>query len=183
MKARLSREEAENQSLRVQLALLGEEFEAYKKASQKADPASDPAQAESAPPAGPVKFAARVGEDRKFFSGRLVLTVADVNNLDQEAAVRLHYVDSAYRETNLVKVGEPLTVKMGDRESQYFLDQLKGSVAFFSFYESLPAKSQKGAGPKPDLEPEPKPDLEPKPDPDPDPEPKARSRSRAHGGG
>jgi hypothetical protein len=139
-KARLEREIAENKALRVQLGLQSQEIEDLKKSlfnagketGERADPANAPE---------PIKFAARVAEDKRFFDGRLVLTVVEVNNLDREIAVRLHFVDTAYRETTLIKVGQPLIFVMDDRENRFFLDQLKGSVAFFSFYENQ-AKDQ-----------------------------------------
>jgi hypothetical protein len=163
VRSRLAREEAENRSLRVQLALQSQEIEKFKASCPAASPApgrpgapagqsppdgSQNPNAAVQPPVrpGPVNYTFRAGENRTFFSGRLILTVVEINSLDQEAAVRVHYTDTAYRETTLVKAGQALTVKIDGQESQFFLDQLKGTVAFFSFYEnqSLPAREESG---------------------------------------
>ncbi|MDR1608232.1 MAG: hypothetical protein LBT38_07480 [Deltaproteobacteria bacterium] len=128
---------AENRELRRELALKLEEIESLKISCAGLKPErtnSGPLEPDQKP--GPVIFAARVGENKYFFNDRLILTVVDINNLDREAAIRLHFVDTARRETSLVKVGEPLTINFEGQESQVFLDQLKGSVAYFSFYEN-----------------------------------------------
>ncbi|MDR0549089.1 MAG: hypothetical protein LBI10_06750 [Deltaproteobacteria bacterium] len=162
-KARLEREIAENQALRIQLALQSQEIEKYKTLFEggklvKAEVAKEPGKEPGKKPAKNApgrKFAARVAEDKNFFDDRLILTVVDVNNLDQEATVRLFYVDKAYREATLVKVGQNLTVKLNNQESQFFLDQLKGSVAFFTFYEnqSIPTKEAGASGSEPSRDP------------------------------
>jgi hypothetical protein len=139
-KARLDREMAENQSLRLQLALRDQEIENFKVACSRLEPRS--VEPDKKKP-GPVNFLARVGEKKVFFGDRLILTVVDINNLDREAVVRLHFVEAAQRETTLVKVGESLSVNMDGQESQFFLDQLKGAVAFFSFYENQPRLARK----------------------------------------
>jgi hypothetical protein len=147
-RARLAREEADNSSLRLQLELQNQELEGLKAAcpgvipgvTAGAAPRADGQSGSGEKKTGPVNYTFRVGENKNFFSGRLIVTVVAVNSLDQDATVRLHYVDSARRETSVVKTGRALTVRLDDRESQLFLDQLKGSLAFFSFYEnqSLP---------------------------------------------
>jgi hypothetical protein len=138
MKARYEREVAENEALRVHVALLSAEVAKLKIALDLIPGAktTDPIDPAKEDPFGPLKFAARVGEDKPFFNNRLILTVVDINNLDKEAAVRLHFVAAAHRETALVKVGEPLIVPFEGRDRQFFLDQLKGSVAFFSLTEA-----------------------------------------------
>jgi hypothetical protein len=37
---------------------------------------------------------------------------------------------------------------MGDPESHFYLDQLKGSVAYFTFYENQPLADQDATEPK-----------------------------------
>ncbi|MDR2141874.1 MAG: hypothetical protein LBR11_08825 [Deltaproteobacteria bacterium] len=155
IRGRLEREMAENQALRTQLALLEREMELRPSpcvgGAEAASKAAAESAAESARPPGPVKFTTRVGEDRAFFGGRLILTVVEVNNLDREVTARLHYKDSAHRETTLVQVGQALVVNIDGQRQRFFLDQLKGSLAYFSLYENQPVStSESPARPEPE---------------------------------
>jgi hypothetical protein len=158
-RTRVARLEAENISLREKVVLLERDLELLSRAQKEAESSQGPApqeglapgaQAELAPaPAAPPKAGAaaddqargrltvKLAENKGLFGGRVVLTMVELDSLDQEALVRAHYRDTGRRLAQLMAPGDIFELEVDGEPHQLYLDQIKGSLAFF-LIDSMP---------------------------------------------
>jgi hypothetical protein len=158
-RTRVVRLEAENISLREKLILAEDDLRvvsarlAEKEAAEPAAPApvaptGDPAQGVELPPAAPAQAAegetgksrltVKLSENKGLFGGLVIVTMVELDSLEQEALVRAHFPQSGRRLARLMVPGDIMELELPDGLHRLYLDQIKGSLAFF-LVDALPS--------------------------------------------
>jgi hypothetical protein len=105
-----------------------------------ADPAS-PAVLAPRPPAPPAiggtpaapdrgRLTLKLSENKGLFGGRVILTMVELDSLDQEALVRAHFRDTGKRLAQLMVPGDILELDLDGEPHRLYLDQIRGTLAF-----------------------------------------------------
>jgi hypothetical protein len=150
-RARVARLEAENLSLREKAALLERDVEILggqlaeaRAALGPADPAAASALGELPPvPAAPREAAEgsrltlKLAENKGLLGGRVVLTMVELDSLDQEALVRAHFSETGRRLARLMVPGDIFELELDGEVHRLYLDQIRGTLAFF-LVDALP---------------------------------------------
>jgi hypothetical protein len=70
-------------------------------------------------------------ENKGLFGGRIVITLVELDSLDQEALVRAHYRETGRRLAQLMAPGDILELDLDGAPHRLYLDQIRGTLAFF----------------------------------------------------
>jgi hypothetical protein len=141
--------EAENISLREKVILLEEEALVLKQqasvGSSEPNPCVQPSNPTSAVPrdqAQGERLTIKLAENKGAFDGAVVITLVELDSLDQEAIIRVHHRTTGRRETKLMVPGDIFEIDIEGRKHQLYLDQIKGSLTFF-IVDGLPGDTKK----------------------------------------
>ncbi|MDR2443311.1 MAG: hypothetical protein LBE31_07315 [Deltaproteobacteria bacterium] len=129
-RTRVARMEAENLSLREKVTLLEEEVKILR-SQNKADAEKPKDQALQMPESSASRLTVKLSENKGAFGGLVVVTLVELDSLNQEALVRIHYRDTGRRVAQLMVPGDLMAVDIKGQAHQLYLDQIKGSLAFF----------------------------------------------------
>jgi hypothetical protein len=144
-KKRVYRLEAENISLREQIALLEKDIEILKQGQlpgappKPADPpASTHEPGSSSDDQSKGRLTVKLSENKTAFGGKVIVSLVELNSIDQEALVRLHFTDSNNRQATIMNPGDIFEFELEGQPHKLYLDQIKGSLAFF-ILDGLPS--------------------------------------------
>ncbi|MDR3205428.1 MAG: hypothetical protein LBV23_11940 [Deltaproteobacteria bacterium] len=77
------------------------------------------------------RLTVRLSENKSVFEDKAVVSLVELNSLDMEAIVRISHNDTGRREAMTMKPGDIFEVAVEGGKHSLYLDQIKGSLAFF----------------------------------------------------
>jgi hypothetical protein len=147
-RGRLYRLEAENISLRERVVVLENDLQYYKEKLKQAGllapsnnrPVGEVKRETRGEEAKEVPFSdnqahgrltVRLSENKSVFEDQAKVSLVELNSLDMEALVRVRHNDTGRREAMVMRPGDLFELEVGGVKRGLYLDQIKGSLAFF----------------------------------------------------
>ncbi|MDR0355506.1 MAG: hypothetical protein LBJ64_07185, partial [Deltaproteobacteria bacterium] len=85
------------------------------------------------------RLTVRLSENKAAFGNKVVLSLIEIDSLENEIIVRMRQRDGAQRTARSLSPGDLFEFELDDGKHSLYLDQIKGNLAFF-IMDGLPVE-------------------------------------------